>query len=153
MKDLPLLAGAPATGPVTLMTSGRRTLELARRLLFLALQVSALVGLNALAEVIAPHLPLPLPANLVGMVLLIALLLSGLVKVQWLGRAADLFQLHMALFFVPIAVGLMAYGTLIRQHGVALALVLLVSTAAGLATAAWIGSWLIPPKESFQLET
>jgi holin-like protein len=54
---------------------------------------------------------------------------------------------------VPIAVGLMAYGTLIRQHGVALALVLLVSTAAGLATAAWIGSWLIPPKESFQLET
>ena len=132
------------------MTTGRRTLELARRLLVLALQVSALVGLNAVAEVIAPHLPLPLPANLVGMVLLMALLLSGLIQVQWLGRAADLFQLHMALFFVPIAVGLMAYGALIRQHGVALALVLLVSTAAGLATAAWVGSWPSRPKPAHE---
>lgn len=110
-------------------------------------QVSVLVGLNALGEWIAPQLPLPLPANLVGMVLLVALLLGGLVQERWLARAADLFQLHMALFFVPIAVGLMAYGRLVQQHGVVLLLILLISTAAGLAAAAWVAAWPSGPAE------
>jgi holin-like protein len=106
----------------------------------LSLQFAGLIAIDQLAIVLTPHLPLPLPSNLVGMLLLALLLLTGLVRESWLGQAAVLFQRHLAFFFVPIAVGLMAYGSLLRQHGLMLLLVILVSTAAGIAAAGWIGA-------------
>lgn len=111
-----------------------------RDVIVLALQFAGLIALDRVAIVLTPHLPLPLPSNLVGMLLLALLLLTGLVRESWLGQAAVLFQRHLAFFFVPIAVGLMAYGSLLRQHGLMLLLVILVSTAAGIAAAGWIGA-------------
>ena len=111
-----------------------------RQVIVLALQVAGLIAIDRVAIVLTPHLPLPLPSKLVGMLLLALLLLTGLVREPWLGQAAVLFQRHLAFFFVPIAVGLMAYGSLLRQHGLLLLLVILVSTAAGIAAAGWIGA-------------
>lgn len=107
----------------------------------LALQIGALVGLDQLARGLAPHLPLALPSNLVGMLLLSLLLSTGLVREAWIGTGAGLFNRHLAFFFVPIAVGLLAYGALLREHGPALLLVIGLSTAAGIAAAGWIGAW------------
>ncbi|MCP9774870.1 CidA/LrgA family protein [Cyanobium sp. WAJ14-Wanaka] len=104
------------------------------------LQLAGLVAINQIAIVLTQYLALPLPSNLVGMLLLALFLLTGLVRESWLARAAGLLQRHLAFFFVPIAVGLMAYGSLLRQHGVVLLLVILVSTAAGIATSGWIAS-------------
>lgn len=115
-------------------------LPILRAVIVLTLQVAGLIAIDRVAIVLTPHLPLPLPSNLVGMLLLAVLLLTGLVRESWLGQAAVLFQRHLAFFFVPIAVGLMAYGSLLRQHGVLLLLVILVSTAAGIAAAGWIGA-------------
>lgn len=115
-------------------------LPLLRAVIVLTLQVAGLIAIDRVAIVLTPHLPLPLPSNLVGMLLLAVLLLTGLVRESWLGQAAVLFQRHLAFFFVPIAVGLMAYGSLLRQHGLLLLLVILVSTAAGIAAAGWIGA-------------
>lgn len=113
----------------------------------LALQIGVLVGLDQLARVLTPHLPLALPANLVGMLLLSLLLGTGLVREPWVGSAAGLFNRHLAFFFVPIAVGLLAYGTLLREHGAALLLVIVLSTAAGIAAAGWIGACNSSPAE------
>ncbi len=115
-------------------------LRFLRTITGLALQFAGLIAIDRVAIVLTPHLPLPLPSNLVGMLLLALLLLTGLVRESWLGQAAVLFQRHLAFFFVPIAVGLMAYGSLLRQHGLMLLLVILVSTAAGIAAAGWIGA-------------
>lgn len=111
----------------------------------LALQIGALVGLDQLARVLTPHLPLALPSNLVGMLLLSLLLVTGLVREEWIGTGAGQFNRHLAFFFVPIAVGLLAYGTLLREHGVALLLVIVLSTAAGIAAAGWIAAWRASP--------
>ncbi|MEB3354338.1 MAG: CidA/LrgA family protein [Cyanobacteriota bacterium] len=111
-----------------------------RQVIVLALQFAGLIAIDRVAIGLTPHLPLPLPSNLVGMLLLAVLLPTGLVRESWLGQAAVLFQRHLAFFFVPIAVGLMAYGSLLRQHGLLLLLVSLVSTAAGIAAAGWIGA-------------
>ncbi|MCT0224760.1 CidA/LrgA family protein [Synechococcus sp. CS-1328] len=111
----------------------------------LALQIGLLVGLDQLARVLSPHLPLALPSNLVGMLLLSLLLSTGLVREAWIGTGAGLFNRHLAFFFVPIAVGLLAYAALLREHGLALLLVIGLSTAAGIAAAGWIGSWRSSP--------
>lgn len=124
-----------------------RVATLLAGLVRLVLQIAALVGLDQLARALAPHLPLPLPANLVGMLLLSLLLSTGLVRETWIRTGATPFNRHLAFFFVPIAVGLLAYGELLRQHGLALLLVIGISTAAGIAAAGWIGAWrMAPPK-------
>jgi holin-like protein len=60
---------------------------------------------------------IPLPGNMVGMVILFVLLTTGILRLEWVEAAATLLLRHLAFFFVPIAVGLMSMGDLLRAHG------------------------------------
>jgi holin-like protein len=78
---------------------------------------------------------LRLPGNVLGMLLLFALLSLGLVRETWIHEGATLLTKHLALFFIPIAVGLMEWWPLFRVEGHWLLLALLVSTLATLLAA------------------
>jgi len=136
MSGSPLLSGLGR-----LLVRGVRFLPAPLRwLLQWMLPLSLFVLIDQLAVVLTPLLHLPLPSSLSGMVLLVALLGSGLVKEAWLAQTADLLQRHLALFFVPFAVGLMAYGALLRSQGLALLLVIASSTVIGVVVVAWVAS-------------
>jgi len=77
-------------------------------------------------------LHLPLPGNVVGMLLLFLLLAVGIVKPLQIEEAVQLLLKHFAFFFIPISVGLMAWGGLIQQSGFMLLGVLTVSAVAAL---------------------
>ena len=62
-------------------------------------------------------LHLSLPGNVAGMLLMFALLASGVVKPAWIETGAGFLLKHFAFFFIPISVGLMAFGSLMRQSG------------------------------------
>jgi len=87
--------------------------------------------LNA-GQRIATRLPIPIPGNVVAMVLLFVLLSTGLVRDSWLDRGAGLLTRHLTFFFVPIAVGLMQWVALLRDAGHWLLLVLGLSGLIGL---------------------
>jgi holin-like protein len=76
-------------------------------------------------------LQLPLPDNLVGMLLLFVSLTSGVIRLEWIEAGVSLLGRHLAFFFIPIAVGLMAFGNLFVGHGVAIAVALIVSALSG----------------------
>ncbi|QWV94766.1 CidA/LrgA family protein [Geomonas oryzisoli] len=78
-------------------------------------------------------LHLSLPGNVAGMLLMFALLSSGLVKPACIEAASGFLLKHFAFFFIPISVGLMSFGSLMRQSGVALLAILLLSAMAGAA--------------------
>ncbi|QWV98744.1 CidA/LrgA family protein [Geomonas nitrogeniifigens] len=78
-------------------------------------------------------LHLSLPGNVAGMLLMFALLASGLVKPALIEAASGFLLKHFAFFFIPISVGLMSFGPLVRQSGLALLAILLVSALAGAA--------------------
>jgi holin-like protein len=98
----------------------------------IAAQIGALYALNRAGHWLADTLALPLPGNLVGMLLLFALLLTGAVKLQWIESGASLLIRHLAFFFVPIAVGLLAYTDLLASDGWWLLAALLLSAALGI---------------------
>lgn len=77
----------------------------------------------------------PLPGNLVGMLLLLWLLHQGVVRLDHVQDVAALLVKHLNLFFIPVAVGLMAWGGLLSANGVGLALCLAGSAAVGLVAA------------------
>jgi holin-like protein len=60
-------------------------------------------------------LHIPLPGNLLGMLLLTLCLAAGWVKLEHVEEASSLLLKHMLLFFVPILVGVAQYFDLIEQ--------------------------------------
>lgn len=54
-------------------------------------------------------LGIAIPGSIIGMLLLFALLASGVLKVEWIRPGASLFIRHMVFLFVPISVGLMVH--------------------------------------------
>ena len=103
--------------------------------LVLVAQVAGLLAINKIGYLVADALDLPLPGNLVGMLLLLALLGTGLVPLRWVEATASLLLRHLAFFFIPITVGLMGFWDLFRDNGAAILLTLVVSAAAGIFVA------------------
>lgn len=54
-------------------------------------------------------LAISIPGSVIGMLILFALMASGLVPVHWVQPSASLFIRFMILLFVPISVGLMEH--------------------------------------------
>ncbi len=75
-----------------------------------------LLGFQAIGALIAGTTTLPVPGNVVGMVLLVAALLAGVVRVEWIESAADLLVDNLAFLFVPAGVGIMSHFDLIARE-------------------------------------
>ena len=98
------------------------------------LQIVGLWLIYRLSVWIVARCHLPVPGNVLGMLVLFALLTTGVIKLEWFAGAADLLTKHLGFFFIPVAVGLMQWGDLLWRTGHWLLLALVLSTLAGLAT-------------------
>ncbi len=58
---------------------------------------------------ISSLLPFAFPGSILGMLILFMLLNFQLVRMHWIEPSASLLLRHMALLFIPVAVGLLAY--------------------------------------------
>ncbi len=85
---------------------------------------------------------LPLPGNLVGMLLLLLLLSTGIIRPIHLQDVAVLVVQHLNFFF-PFVVGLMAWATLFAASGIILGISLGGSAVVGLITAGLIAQWIV----------
>jgi holin-like protein len=114
-----------------------------RQLSLGALQIFGLWTLNFAGVWVVEKLALPIPGNLVGMVLLYTLLALGIVKLSWFEAAGSFLIRHLAFFFVPITVGLMDAGSLFASRGVGIIFTLAASAAIGVMLAGWISQLLL----------
>ncbi|HZW82203.1 MAG TPA: CidA/LrgA family protein [Candidatus Deferrimicrobium sp.] len=85
---------------------------------------------------------LPIPGNVLGMILLFILLLTGVIPVKLLAEGADLLLKHLAFFFIPVAVGLMEWGGLFKTSGIQLLAVILLGAAVCILVTGGISSLL-----------
>ncbi|MDZ7708431.1 MAG: CidA/LrgA family protein [Trueperaceae bacterium] len=123
---------------------GTMALTLADLLVGGALLVAAWV----VGEGVAALLPwAPLPGSLWGMLLAFAALEAGWLPEARIRRAAQALVRLLGLLFVPVGVGVVAYGELVAQHAVAIVvaivagsvITLLASAAAASATSRVVG--------------
>ncbi|GAB3214438.1 CidA/LrgA family protein [Pseudaeromonas pectinilytica] len=63
----------------------------------------------AVGKWISSLLPFAFPGSILGMLILFILLNFQLVRMHWIEPSASLLLRHMALLFIPVAVGLLAY--------------------------------------------
>jgi holin-like protein len=91
-----------------------------------------LLAFQSVGELLARAMHLPFPGPVVGMLLLLPALRWQQVRVPVSGCADFLLQ-HLSLLFVPVGVGVMTHLQLVAQYGIRIAIVVVVSTLAGLA--------------------
>ncbi|MBU8714956.1 CidA/LrgA family protein [Brevibacillus parabrevis] len=71
--------------------------------------VAILLAFYGVGVLASTWLHIPLPGNLVGMLLLTLGLVTGWIRMEWVDRASSFLIRHMMLFFVPIIVGVVSY--------------------------------------------
>ncbi|MDR3120632.1 MAG: CidA/LrgA family protein [Clostridiales bacterium] len=71
-------------------------------------QLGIIFGVTFLAEIVKFLIPLPVPAGLYGLLLMLAALGSGLIPLASVRETADFLVGLMQLMFVPAGVGLIA---------------------------------------------
>ncbi|WP_046173380.1 CidA/LrgA family protein [Domibacillus indicus] len=109
---------------------------------FFIAQLLFLTALYQLSARAVSFLHIPIPASVFGMVTLLLLLLSGAVPDRFIRSGAGFLNKHLGFFFIPIAVGLMAYGELIRSDGLVLFFMIAGSSVIGLFITAGLSHFL-----------
>ena len=108
-------------------------------LLFLG-QLLLICLIYVISEFIVTTLDLPIPGNVFGLIFLFILLLTGVVKVNYIEKAAGFLNKHLAFFYIPFGVGLMNYGDLIKTNGISILVMIIGSSIIGLDRDIWFGA-------------
>ncbi|AIQ55254.1 MULTISPECIES: CidA/LrgA family protein [Paenibacillus] len=97
------------------------------------LQVAGLTIFSMLINTLTPLLHLPIPGSIIGMLILFLLLEAGAVRLSWVEVGASWLLAELLLFFIPSAVGVMKYTSLLEVNGLQVLAVVLVGTFAVMA--------------------
>lgn len=83
-------------------------------------------------------LNIPIAGNILGMLLIVVALETGIIKLEWVKPASDKLLQYLVLFFIPYGVGLMTYFNLIEEYWLPIVTAVLFSTALTLYATAWL---------------
>ncbi|MCZ4059525.1 CidA/LrgA family protein [Pantoea sp. LMR881] len=121
---------------MALALSPRRTDKLQR--FSLPLQLALYIGVFIACDHLVSWLQLPLPANIVGMLLMLVLIVTRIVPLSWVKAGSNWLLAEMLLFFIPAVVAVVNYGDLLRVEGWRICVVIAISTLLVLASTAWV---------------
>ena len=81
-----------------------------------------------MGELIVSLTGMKLPSSIIGMLILTALLKTGIVKLEWVQRLSEFLISNLGFFFVPPGVAIMLYLDLIQKEFLPIILATVAST-------------------------
>jgi holin-like protein len=123
------------------------------KLIIVVIQIFLLLAINQIGYLFVEWTGLPIPGNVVGMLMLFFLLWTGVIKLHWVEKASTILIKHLAFFFIPISVGLMTLGSLFLENGLILLVILMISGIVGIVTTGAISQTMINRKERVKVES
>lgn len=100
--------------------------------------LAILLGYHLLGMLLKLWLAIPLPPNVIGLILFTASLFVGLVRLEWVEQSAQFLLKHMMVFFVPYIVGTIAFWPLLKQYGLSIVISLVTSSLLALVVTGWV---------------
>ncbi len=91
-------------------------------------QFSLILLFSFLGEVLHVWIPLPIPASVYGLVLLLAALILGICKLEHVKNAAEFLIEIMPVMFIPAAVGILTTWELLRPVWIQVVLITVITT-------------------------
>lgn len=92
------------------------------------IQLAFLIGVCYIGNAIAAAIPLGIPGNIVSMVLLLGLLITGMLQATKIDLVSSFLLKYMPVFFIPAGVSVMGCFPMIADHLPQFALVVLLTT-------------------------
>lgn len=105
-------------------------------------QVLIILAFSLLGEALQALIPLPVPAAIYGLVLLLVALCAGLLKPEHIADTANFLIGCLPLLFVAPAVKLMVYWGIIRENWLPICAITVISTFVVFAVAGLVTKWL-----------
>lgn len=91
-------------------------------------QLLIILAICFIGETVHMLLKIPIPGNVIGMILLFICLRTGIIKVDMISEVTKFFLDNLAFFFIPAGVGLITCMGLIKTTWPALLAVIIVTT-------------------------
>lgn len=92
------------------------------------LQILLLLVFFAMGGVIKNAFNLPISAAVIGLMLVLLCLFSGILKLNWIKTGSDMILAELVLFFIPCFIGLMKYKDLFLTEGWQLLIAVFIGT-------------------------
>ncbi|WNR46206.1 CidA/LrgA family protein [Paenibacillus roseipurpureus] len=102
------------------------------------LGLAILLIFNLIGIGLQTSLHLPLPGNVIGLILFTIALFAKIIKLEWVETTANWFTGNMMLFFLPFVVGTMAFFPLIGANWLSIGVGVVGSTMVVLIVTGWI---------------
>lgn len=106
-------------------------------------QILYILLFSCLGEFLQTIIPLPIPAAIYGLVLLLIALSTGILKAKQVQDAADWLISIMPVLYVPICVRILEYWGVISQNAAAIISITVVSTFLVFAVSGLVTQWLM----------
>lgn len=118
-----------------------------KKIITIILQILFIHIFLFLGSAVKAIIPIPIPAAMVGLLLLFLSLLLGIVKLEWVEQGGNWLLAELLLFFVPSAVGIVNYEEMLSWQGFISVLLIGLSTFIVIGSTAFIAEKLNNWKE------
>lgn len=106
-----------------------------------------------IGELISKGLGLPVPGNIIGMIILLTLLCTNIIKVKNVETISSFFLDHLAFFFIPSGVGLLTSFDIIKSSLIQILIICIIATAIVIAVTGLIVQYLVKSSNKSKLES
>lgn len=101
------------------------------------LQLALILGISFAGELLHRYVGVPIPGNILGMLILLLLLCVKVVKLDHIKEVSDFFLKHIAFFFLPPSIGIMAAGEEVMSQWPLLLFLCVALTIVTLTATGW----------------
>lgn len=91
-------------------------------------QIGIIFSICWISVAVEALLPFAFPASVIGMVLLLACLLTGILKVEHIREKSDFLLSNMAFFFIPAGVNVINYLDILKENWLSLLVICTLTT-------------------------
>ena len=110
-------------------------------------QFMIILAIAVAGEALSALIPLPVPASIYGILILLLLLMTGLLKVSHIKEVSSFLVEIMSIMFIPATVGLMQSYHLIMPNLVAYAVIIFSSTVAVMVVSGRVAQHVIQSRK------
>ena len=115
-------------------------------------QICIILEICFLAEVMEYLIPLPVAASIYGLLLMLAALVTNVIKLKDVEDVSDFLTGNMTIMFIPATVGIMASVEEMKKMLVPLIIITVFTTLLVMSVTGWVTQWIIQKREDKKKE-
>ena len=106
-------------------------------------EFTIIIAVSFLGETLKNFIPLPIPASIYGLMLMLLALKTKFIKLEWVNKTSKFLIDIMPLMFIPAAVGLINSWEMLSQIIIPVIITVIASTIIVMATSGRVTQYII----------